>query len=140
MHVRLCLIALAAVCGSLCPAGDFVAPPPPTSDNAVAPVVPVPDAPHGKRLVPQPSVPANTTQRMPLPSADVVKSPATDVASLTSEIWTSQVPEAYWSPYGPMHGFVAVPAGELHVRHPYYSYRRPWYTPGPASLNVTIVW
>ena len=31
-------------------------------------------------------------------------------------------------------------AGGLHERFPYYSYRRPWYTPGPASLNVTIVW
>ena len=31
-------------------------------------------------------------------------------------------------------------AGQLHVRYPYYSYRRPWFTPGPKSLNVTIVW
>lgn len=28
----------------------------------------------------------------------------------------------------------------LHARYPYYSYRRPWYTPGPASLNVNIIW
>lgn len=31
-------------------------------------------------------------------------------------------------------------SGGLHIRHPYYSYRRPWYTRGPASLNVDIVW
>ncbi len=31
-------------------------------------------------------------------------------------------------------------AGRLHVRFPYYSYRRPWYTRGPASLNVDIIW
>lgn len=31
-------------------------------------------------------------------------------------------------------------AGRLHVRYPYYSYRRPWYTRGPASLNVDIIW
>jgi hypothetical protein len=31
-------------------------------------------------------------------------------------------------------------AGGLHERFPYYSYRRPWYYPGPVSLNVTIVW
>jgi hypothetical protein len=27
-----------------------------------------------------------------------------------------------------------------HGRYPYYSYRRPWYTPGHLSANVTIVW
>lgn len=31
-------------------------------------------------------------------------------------------------------------SGGLHVRFPYYSYRRPWYTRGPASLNVDIIW
>jgi hypothetical protein len=28
----------------------------------------------------------------------------------------------------------------LHVRYPYYSYRRPWYPAGPESINVTIIW
>lgn len=32
------------------------------------------------------------------------------------------------------------PAGGEHARYPYYSYRRPWYTPGPISRNVNIVW
>ena len=27
-----------------------------------------------------------------------------------------------------------------HGRYTYYSYRRPWYTPGQQSANVTIVW
>ena len=27
-----------------------------------------------------------------------------------------------------------------HGRFTYYSYRRPWYTPGHLSANVTIVW
>jgi len=27
-----------------------------------------------------------------------------------------------------------------HGRYTYYSYRRPWYTPGHRSANVTIVW
>ena len=27
-----------------------------------------------------------------------------------------------------------------HGRYTYYSYRRPWYTPGHLSANVTIVW
>ena len=30
--------------------------------------------------------------------------------------------------------------GGSHVRHPFYSYRAPWYYRGPASNNVTIVW
>lgn len=36
-------------------------------------------------------------------------------------------------------GMLPGPVG-LHTRYPYYSYRRPWYTPGPASLNVNIIW
>ncbi|WP_437193043.1 hypothetical protein [Planctomicrobium sp. SH527] len=28
----------------------------------------------------------------------------------------------------------------MHDRYPYYSYRRPWYTPGPISHNVNIIW
>jgi hypothetical protein len=30
--------------------------------------------------------------------------------------------------------------GPIHIRYPYYSYRRNWDYAGPASLNVTIVW
>ncbi|MEZ6055768.1 MAG: hypothetical protein R3C01_03595 [Planctomycetaceae bacterium] len=30
--------------------------------------------------------------------------------------------------------------GGSHVRHPFYSYRAPWYYRGPASQNVNIVW
>lgn len=30
--------------------------------------------------------------------------------------------------------------GPVHVRLPYYSYRRNWDYAGPGSLNVTIVW
>jgi hypothetical protein len=37
-------------------------------------------------------------------------------------------------------GFYASPVCGIHDRYPYYSYRRPWYTAGPASANVTIVW
>jgi hypothetical protein len=36
-------------------------------------------------------------------------------------------------------GFGA-PAPGVHVRYPYYSYRRPWFTPGPRSVNVNIIW
>lgn len=36
--------------------------------------------------------------------------------------------------------FQSGPPGGEHARYPYYSYRRPWYAPGPASRNVNIVW
>lgn len=47
-----------------------------------------------------------------------------------------QVPYVYYRPEA-----VVPPANEgWHVRYPYYSYRRPWYPPGPGGVNVTIVW
>ncbi|RMG41966.1 MAG: hypothetical protein D6725_00480, partial [Planctomycetota bacterium] len=30
--------------------------------------------------------------------------------------------------------------GPGHLRFPYYSYRRPWFFPGPPRFNRTIVW
>ena len=30
--------------------------------------------------------------------------------------------------------------GGHHKRYPYYSYRRPWYSPGPHTMNSIIVW
>lgn len=42
-----------------------------------------------------------------------------------------RVPNGYLGP---------APIGGIHPRYPYYSYRRPWYPPGPASANVTIIW
>jgi len=58
---------------------------------------------------------------------------------------------AYSLPGGPQYNSFATvpnvipyfhtgPAGGEHPRFPYYSYRRPWYTPGPVSRNVNIVW
>ena len=35
-------------------------------------------------------------------------------------------------------GGPAYHAGQ-HKRYPYYSYRRPWYSPGPHTMNSTIV-
>ncbi|MBX3443186.1 MAG: hypothetical protein KF774_12340 [Planctomyces sp.] len=45
-------------------------------------------------------------------------------------------PDAVYVPPGPARPVV----GDWHVRHPYYNDRRPWYTPGPASINRTILW
>jgi hypothetical protein len=43
--------------------------------------------------------------------------------------------------YGNGYGYgYGPPVDGVHARYPYYSYRRPWYTAGPASANVTIVW
>jgi hypothetical protein len=38
------------------------------------------------------------------------------------------------------YGYTGAFAAGMHVRHPYYSYRRPWYANGPMSHNVTIAW
>lgn len=37
-------------------------------------------------------------------------------------------------------GYTGAFAAGMHVRHPYYSYRRPWYANGPMSHNVSIAW
>lgn len=41
---------------------------------------------------------------------------------------------------GGMETYTGAVGGGLHARHPYYSYRRPWYANGPVSNNVTIAW
>jgi len=50
------------------------------------------------------------------------------------------VPAAYGSGWAASDGPAAFAGGGLHNRYPYYSYRRPWYSPGPSSVNVTILW
>lgn len=47
-------------------------------------------------------------------------------------------PAAFHVPNSPFVEDLSV-AGD-HGRYTYYSYRRPWYTPGQLSANVTIVW
>lgn len=47
----------------------------------------------------------------------------------------------YGNGYGNNYGYGNGPSvNGVHARYPYYSYRRPWYTAGPASANVSIVW
>ena len=41
---------------------------------------------------------------------------------------------------GGMETYTGAAGAGMHVRHPYYSYRRPWYANGPMSRNVTIAW
>lgn len=47
--------------------------------------------------------------------------------------------DAGWHHYRPEAVIPGANAG-THLRYPYYSYRRPWYPAGPASVNVTIIW
>src|SRR5262245_48107894 len=91
---------------------------------------------------PPPPTPLETGPPQSPPRA---KNPA-DSAPAPNATSTSPLPALYCPPgvdpgvwYRPE--AVVPPANEgLHLRYPYYSYRRPWYPPGPASVNVTIIW
>ena len=52
--------------------------------------------------------------------------------------WNRMAPPPMPVPNSPFVEDLSV-AGD-HGRYPYYSYRRPWYTPGQMNANVTIVW
>jgi hypothetical protein len=84
------------------------------------------------------------------PSLPTVTSPAAESAVVQPSTPTTAAPVmigTYPPPPGHPGGVwyrpeaVVPPTNDgLHLRYPYYSYRRPWYPPGPASINVTIVW
>lgn len=134
---------LAVFCPALALAQDVMIPPAPTPIPrmelpAPANILPLPPLenrvvqPSPNMVVPAPefkSVPNSVVTQPPvqLYSAPVYSAPVYTVPQLP--VWTNppRLPST-------------VPAGALHSRYPYYSYRRPWYTPGPASLNATIVW
>jgi len=102
---------------------------------AAEPPIPLPPesraietAPVGSTRVPTPAVPPAVS------AADTLLLPASPAAvpyCPTAVDWGVRYrPEA-----------VVPPANDgLHVRYPYYSYRRPWYPAGPQSINVTIIW
>jgi hypothetical protein len=105
---------------------------------AVEPPVPLPPetraietAPVASPAVPTPALPSAgsaATSRLPTVSAAPSQYCPPAVVPFDSGVYYR--PEA-----------VIPPANDgLHVRYPYYSYRRPWYPPGPQSLNVTIIW
>ncbi|WP_437230998.1 hypothetical protein SH661x_002253 [Planctomicrobium sp. SH661] len=129
----------------------------------------VPSAPAPQMPVPQPVatpsvVPSHGTspgQYVPVPSQGNAVAPNT---SFSSPPYPSQGATYYYdnsgalvpfnpnAPYGfPQYNSFSTgpsypvrmdtgPAGGEHARFPYYSYRRPWYTPGPVSRNVNIIW
>jgi hypothetical protein len=101
---------------------------------AVEPAIPVPPTP----------TPAATATATSIPLPNHTHSPAVSAAAPTGAVPAAHCPTGYLSNdpgvwYRPE--AVVPPANDgLHVRYPYYSYRRPWYPPGPAGLNVTIIW
>lgn len=62
--------------------------------------------------------------------------------------FAEQVSAPYRADFGyPQTGFLSgyeglpfMDGGGVHQRYPYHSYRRPWFHPGPASANISIVW
>jgi hypothetical protein len=119
MRKQLLVVAAIATltCGSTFGADEVVVPPPPSAQTE-----PIPDT----RVSPEPPIPTT-----PLP-ASVDETPAAQ----PSGTWLQ---DYGWYRYRPEAVVPGTNAG-LHLRYPYYSYRRPWYPAGPASVNVTIIW
>jgi hypothetical protein len=99
-------------------------------------------------------MPATSPYSMPVPPASMTVTPAPVMTPAAPNgavsVPAPQAAPVYgvpggYNPYGlstvPMNPSLMVngAAGE-HPRYPYYSYRRPWYTPGPASRNINIIW
>lgn len=143
------------------PNGAPVVPPPPAPSPAIPDngITTVPDhAPAGPATVfdsvpatmppssaPYPSVPfaptSPSTEYLP-PSGPgyPANPPLPVVAPIVPGASAGGVMVPY-DPYAiPVPAAILPPVGGLHNRYPYYSYRRPWFTPGPASRNVTIIW
>lgn len=118
--------ALSALsCGLACGADEPVPPPPPAA-----------------QLEPGSELPAPTQDQaptVPLPSRlDAAPAPAPAPAPVPYPCGTWQQDPGYYG-YRPEAVVPGTNAG-LHLRYPYYSYRRPWYPAGPAGVNVTIIW
>lgn len=101
---------------------------------------PIPDPPQERAIetapIASPPLPTFTTpsagSAAPRPAPLVTTYPAANCPPAV----LPYDPGVYYRPEA-----VIPPANDgLHVRYPYYSYRRPWYPPGPQSLNVTIIW
>lgn len=114
----------AALCSVLCIASS-------SAHSADEPAVPPPPAPTIDATEALPTVP------------DAAVHPAPPYAAWADQAcpapgYTSLYDAGYhW--YRPEAVVPGTNAG-LHLRYPYYSYRRPWYPAGPASVNVTIIW
>jgi hypothetical protein len=120
------VLSSCGVCGAVEPA---VPVPPETSVTGSSPAVPRPALPTSARQVAEP---AGAAEQSNQPAAAVDRPQTTP--------WFGPAPAWYgYSGYRPEAVIPATNDG-LHLRYPYYSYRRPWYPAGPASVNVTIIW
>ncbi|WP_437185088.1 hypothetical protein SH668x_002178 [Planctomicrobium sp. SH668] len=131
----------------------------PSQNSAVTPT------PVDSHAVPAQSFPSSESQYHPAYSGDYYSAPQWNsfAAPLNSGVPSTgpypgqyyqgqyQVDGAFYGP--PQHAatpYAQRPAvqpmsdpsliGGEHARYPYYSYRRPWYSPGPVSRNVNIIW
>ncbi|REJ76761.1 MAG: hypothetical protein DWQ29_15585 [Planctomycetota bacterium] len=116
------------------------APPADATDSPPDAIVPPP------KLVPSPVLPPAPGPATPLPKTDapeVIREPFVpreqSVRPAPVTVAPYYVPNQRHIRYLP-ESVVPGTTGGLHLRYPYYSYRRPWYRPGPASVNVTIIW
>jgi hypothetical protein len=123
------------------PAGDEVPPPaPPLPDATLAPPAmipqPAPAAVYSTGFPPH--VPANSGLRganYSFSSRAAAPAPADDGTTSYGPAPVIWAP-GYWG--GGVFGGAVVDG--WHNRYPYYSYRAPWYYPGPAGMNATIAW
>jgi len=100
------------------------------------PAAPIVEQPMGNPAVEmtQPAQAPVVTKRPAQPKGPVYYYPV----DLQSGVSSVTMPPGMHIPNSPYVEDLSV-AGD-HGRYTYYSYRRPWYTPGQLSANVTIVW
>lgn len=120
-----CTALLLSACGTCLAVEPPIPLPPETSlveplGSGDRPALPVESRPAADSAVP------------PVPSVSAIPVPA-------AELELHPDPRFWYPGYRPEAVVPATNEG-LHLRYPYYSYRRPWYPAGPASVNVTIVW
>jgi hypothetical protein len=115
---------------------DLPEPPPPESLDAQEDAAPAP-LPQGD-AAPRAIDPRSTAPECPCGRNHPMQTPGATVYSFRPHGAFYGHPPAM-PPMG-VYGYTGAAADGVHPRYPYYSYRRPWYTPGPASRNVTILW
>ncbi|WP_437204926.1 hypothetical protein [Planctomicrobium sp. SH664] len=102
-------------------------------------------SPAATTVVPTPASPPSHSQGvLSAPVAPVSPEVSGSFYTYGDSYWSAVSPASTPAQFSQTPGYPrnlgGVAPGTLHERYPYYSYRRPWYTPGPVSQNVTIVW
>lgn len=115
------------------PPGDLPEPPAPDSLDGQGGLVPMPDTAAGALPYASPG-----TAGCNCGSSQTVHSPGATIYSFRPYGGGYGQPLA--GPPAGLPGYTGAAAAGMHPRYPYYSYRHPWFTPGPVSGNVTILW